>query len=50
MFEAVVGSVWVDTQRDLVATGAIIDNLLGPLIINYVVYGETPIHRLWGYV
>lgn len=42
-----MGAVWVDSQRDLVVAGVVIHNLLGPLIVDYAVFGHRSIHRLW---
>lgn len=46
MIEALIGAVWIDTDKNLVATGAVIDLLIGPLITNFVDFGLRPIHRL----
>lgn len=42
-----MGAVWVDSKGDLVAIGVVINQLLGPLIIDSVVFGQRPTQRPW---
>lgn len=45
--EAVVGAVFVDSGRNMDATGAVINKLLGPLIRDVAVFGQRPVSQLW---
>lgn len=46
MVEALMGVAWLDLNRDMAATGTLIDKLLGPLITDFLNFGHRPIHML----
>lgn len=46
MVEALIGAAWLELNRNMAATGALIDKLLGPLITDFLNFGHRPIHML----
>ncbi|XP_062026480.1 ribonuclease 3-like protein 3 [Rosa rugosa] len=47
MVEAIIGAVWVDSQKNLATTGHVIGKILGNLNIEYENYRQKPTEQLW---